>query len=108
MIRLAAVRLETPNHPLLGTIILIYRITRTVRSASHFDTARGLFQLRVIDACVIRLAAMRLETPNHPLLGTITLFYQMASAVSSAYGYDAARGLSRPATAELSAPGQNS
>ena len=81
VIRLAAMRLETPNHPLLGTIILIYRITRTVRSAAHFDTARGLFQLRARGACVIRLAAVRLETPNHPLLGTTILIYRITSSV---------------------------
>ena len=59
--------------PLLGTIILIYRITSAVSSASIVDKARGLFQLRARGACVIRFAAARLDTPDHPLLGTIFL-----------------------------------
>ncbi|MEL0191116.1 MAG: hypothetical protein VW865_02470, partial [Halieaceae bacterium] len=56
--------------PLLGTIILTYRLTTVASSASGFDKARGLFQLRARGACVTRLAAVRLETPDHPLLGT--------------------------------------
>ena len=51
----------------------MYRIANAATTASSFDTVRGLFQLRARGACVIRLAAMRLETPDHPLLGTISL-----------------------------------
>jgi len=43
------VRLETPDHPLPGTIILIYRTTNLGTSASSFDKAGGLFQLRAGD-----------------------------------------------------------
>ena len=49
----------------------MYRITSVTTAASSFNTARGLVQLRARGACVIRLAAVRLETPDHPLLGTI-------------------------------------
>jgi len=38
--------LETPIHPLLGTIFLIYRTTNAEAMALSFDTTRGLFQLR--------------------------------------------------------------
>jgi len=66
--------------PLLGTIFLIYRTTNAWTSVQVFDTARGLFQLRAGGACVIRLAAVRLEIPDHPLLGTIFLIYRTTNA----------------------------
>jgi hypothetical protein len=59
VIRLAAVQLEIPDHPLLGTIFLIYRTNNAETLASSFDTARGLFQLRACGACVIVSAARK-------------------------------------------------
>ena len=68
--------------PLLGTIVLIYRITNVPTLVSNFETARGLFQLRVRGACVIRLAAVRLETLDHPLLSTIIFSFENKVAAS--------------------------
>ena len=49
----------------------ITQVTYSADRRSDFGSKRGLFQLRARGACVIRLAAVRLETPDHPLLRTI-------------------------------------
>ena len=49
----------------------LVQATGSADSRSSFGSKRGLFQLRARGACVIRLAAVRLEIPDHPVLGTI-------------------------------------
>ena len=49
----------------------ISKATPSADRVSNSDSRRGLFQLRASGACVIRLTTVRLETPDHPLLGTI-------------------------------------
>ena len=91
VIRLAAVRLETPDHPLLGTITSFFKTSSGDRRSS-FDSRRGLFRLRARGACVIRLAAVRLETPDHPLLGTISS-HSFNSLCRTQLAFNSRRGL---------------
>ena len=87
--------------PLLGTIFLIYRTNNAETLASSFDTARGLFQLRAGGACVIRLAAVQLEIPDHPLLGTIFLIYRTTNAEAMASSFERQEDYSSCAPAAL-------